>query len=35
MSKEDLAQKLHPRRFTAMSGKMAAIVGCVLGRLPR
>jgi hypothetical protein len=30
MSKEDLAQKLHPRKFTAMSGKMAAIVGYVL-----
>jgi hypothetical protein len=30
MGKEDLAQKLHPRGFTAMSGKMAAIVGYVL-----
>jgi hypothetical protein len=30
MSNEDLAQKLHPRRFTAMSGKMAAILGYVL-----
>jgi hypothetical protein len=30
MGKEDLAQKLHPRNFTAMSGKMAAIVGYVL-----
>lgn len=26
-----LGQKLNPRRFTAMSGKMAAIVGCILG----
>jgi hypothetical protein len=26
-----LAEKLHPARFTAMSGKMAAIVGFVLG----
>ena len=26
-----LAQKLHPSRFTAMSGKMAAIVACILG----
>ena len=26
-----LARKLHPRNFTAMSGKMAAIVGYVLG----
>ena len=26
-----LATKLHPRRFTAMSGKMAAIVAFVLG----
>jgi hypothetical protein len=26
-----LAEKLHPDRFTAMSGKMAAIVGFVLG----
>ena len=25
-----LVEKLHPQRFTAMSGKMAAIVGCVL-----
>lgn len=25
-----LAQKLHPTRFTAMSGKMAAIVACIL-----
>jgi hypothetical protein len=27
-----LAQKLHPARFTAMSGKMAAIVACILGQ---
>ena len=26
-----LAEKLHPTRFTAMSGKMAAIVACILG----
>jgi len=25
-----LIQKLHPARFTAMSGKMAAIVACIL-----
>lgn len=25
-----LRAKLHPSRFTAMSGKMAAIVGCLL-----
>lgn len=30
MSTENLAQKLHPHRFTEMSGKMAAIVGYVL-----
>jgi len=36
-----LGEKLHPDRFSAMSGKMAAIVGYVLGeswtqpRLPR
>lgn len=29
---ESLAQKLHPRNFTAMSGKMAAIVGYVVGQ---
>lgn len=28
---DSLAAKLHPTRFTAMSGKMAAIVGCILG----
>jgi len=28
---ESLKQKLAPRRFTSMSGKMAAIVGCILG----
>jgi len=27
-----LIQKLHPTRFTAMSGKMAAIVACILGQ---
>lgn len=27
-----LAEKLHPARFTAMSGRMAAIVGCILSR---
>lgn len=27
----ELATKLHPRRFTAMSGKMAAIVAHILG----
>jgi hypothetical protein len=27
----NLAQKLHPARFTAVSGKMAAIVGLILG----
>jgi hypothetical protein len=26
-----LARKMAPQRFTAMSGKMAAIVGCILG----
>jgi hypothetical protein len=26
-----LASKLHPDRFSAMSGKMAAIVGYILG----
>jgi hypothetical protein len=26
-----LAAKLHPDRFSAMSGKMAAIVGYILG----
>lgn len=26
-----LQTKLHPSRFTAMSSKMAAIVGCILG----
>jgi len=25
-----LTEKLHPRRFPGMSGKMAAIVGCIL-----
>jgi len=29
--KEALAAKLRPDRFTAMSGKMAAIVGYILG----
>ncbi len=28
---DSLSSKLHPSRFTAMSGKMAAIVGCILG----
>jgi hypothetical protein len=28
---ESLERKLNPNRFTAMSGKMAAIVGCILG----
>jgi hypothetical protein len=27
-----LAEKLHPTRFTRMSNKMAAIVGCILGQ---
>ena len=27
-----LAEKLHPARFTGMSGKMAAIVACILGQ---
>ena len=27
-----LTEKLHPARFTGMSGKMAAIVGCILGQ---
>jgi hypothetical protein len=27
-----LAAKLHPKRFPHMSGKMAAIVGYILGR---
>jgi hypothetical protein len=27
-----LADKLHPARFPGMSGKMAAVVGCILGR---
>ena len=27
----DLATKLNPGRFTEMSGKMAAIVGCIIG----
>ena len=27
----ELAKKLHPSRFTAMSGKMTAIVACILG----
>ena len=26
-----LAEKLHPKRFPSMSGKMAAIVGYILG----
>ena len=26
-----LAEKLHPDRFSAMSGKMAAIIGYILG----
>jgi len=26
-----LVEKLHPKRFTDMSPKMAAIVGCILG----
>lgn len=29
---ESLRQKLHPARFTEMSAKMSAIVGCVLGQ---
>ena len=29
---DTLAQKLHPGRFPGMSPKMAAIVGCILGR---
>ena len=29
--KDALIAKLRPDRFTAMSGKMAAIVGCILG----
>ena len=29
---EALVQKLHPRRFTEMSSRMAAIVGYVLGQ---
>jgi len=28
----ELIRKLHPGRFTAMSPKMAAIVGCILGQ---
>lgn len=28
---DTLKAKLHPQRFSAMSGKMAAIVGCILG----
>ena len=27
-----IADKLHPQRFPNMSGKMAAIVGCILGK---
>ena len=27
----ELAKKLHPSRFTAMSGKMTAIVACIVG----
>jgi hypothetical protein len=26
-----LTDKLHPRRFAGMSGRMAAVVGCILG----
>ena len=26
-----LADKLHPKRFPNMSGRMAAVVGCILG----
>ena len=29
---ELLVKKLHPARFSGMSGKMAAIVGCILGQ---
>lgn len=28
-----LTEKLHPHRFPRMSGKMAAIVGCILGQM--
>jgi len=28
---DNIVKKLDPSRFTAMSGKMAAIVGCVFG----
>lgn len=30
-TKQDLLTKLNPRRFTAMSPRMSAIVGCILG----
>jgi hypothetical protein len=29
-TQDTLAEKLDPRRFTAMSGKMAAILACIL-----
>jgi hypothetical protein len=28
----ELIRKLHPRQFTAMSSKMTALVGCILGQ---
>jgi hypothetical protein len=28
-----LTEKLHPHRFPGMSGKMAAIIGCILGQV--
>lgn len=29
--KQSLVEKLHPNRFSGMSSKMAALVGCILG----
>jgi hypothetical protein len=32
IEEETLVRKLHPSRYPGMSGLMAAIVGCILGR---